>query len=339
MENAEHCDMKVGINGFGRIGKAIYRILTAQGIAVPLINDPFVQPDYAAYLLRYDSVSGREECAYEGSHLLYKHQRTLISQEKAPESIPWEEHGVDYVVEATGVFTDHAACARHRCKRVILTAPAKDIPMFVYGVNHTDLKDQTVFSAASCTTNCLAPLAKILDDSFGIEEALMTTVHAVTASQRTADAKGAKWRSARSAANIIPATTGAAVAAVKVLPALEGRLDGMSFRVPVLDGSVVDLTVRLRADTTLEEIVAAVRRSDSRVIGCTEDEWVSADVLGDPRSSIVDVKASMALGPRFYKLISWYDNEFGYSCRVVDLLRYVHGLGGATASVAGTGRN
>lgn len=317
--------MKVGINGFGRIGKTIYKILIQEGIDVPLVNDPFIDIKYMEYLLRYDSVAGRFDCRLEDDAIVANSMKTRLSREMDQGMIPWGEHGVDYVIEASGVFTTRGECEKHRCKRVLLTAPSDDIPMFVYGVNHEKIAAEKVISAASCTTNCLAPLAKLMNDEYGIEEGVMTTVHAVTATQKITDAKGGKWRSARSAMNIIPASTGAARAVGKVLPELEGRLGGMAFRVPVLNVSVVDLVVRLNRGTSLDEIRKLVERSGNPgVIGCTEESLVSSDFNGDSRSSILDVGASMQMSPNFFKLVSWYDNEYGYSCRVVDLIKHIH---------------
>lgn len=314
--------MKVGINGFGRIGKCIYKILIKKGIEVPLVNDPFITEEYLEYLIRYDTVGGRIECTREGSTVTVNGIKTELSKVMAQEEIPWEDHGVDYVVEATGLFTAMEECKKHRCKRIILTAASKDIPMFVYGVNHETLKDERVISGASCTTNCLAPLVKILHETFGIEEAFMSTVHAVTASQKVTDAKGSNWREARSANNIIPMTTGATTAITKIFPELDGKITGMCFRVPVQDVSVVDLTVRLKKKTSLADITKEIKKSKTPdVIGWTEDLVVSSDMINDSRSSIVDIKACIELNSRFFKLISWYDNEYGYSCRVVDLLR------------------
>lgn len=316
--------MKVGINGFGRIGKNIYRILIANGIEVPLVNDPFIDLEYMAYLLKYDTVTGREECKVEGEYLVYKGRKTKLSREKSPELIKWGESQVDYVVEATGVFKAKEDCSKHACKRVILTAPSRDIEMYVYGVNHEKISGEKVISSASCTTNCLAPLAKIINDAFGIEEGVMSTVHAVTATQRTTDSKGSNWRSSRSAMNIIPASTGAATAVGKVLPELKGKLMGMAFRVPVINGSVVDLTVKLSKPTSLQGIKEEIERAGNKeVIACIEEEVVSADIIGDSRSSLFDLKASIQVSPTFFKLVSWYDNEYAYSCRVVDILKYL----------------
>ncbi|KAI5169220.1 glyceraldehyde 3-phosphate dehydrogenase (phosphorylating) [Pancytospora epiphaga] len=316
--------MKVGINGFGRIGKSIYKILVENNIEVPLVNDPFINIKYMEYLLKYDTVNGKFKCHCENSSIIVNGIKTHLSNETLQEKIMWMEYGVDYVVEATGVFLTKEECEKHRCKRVVLTAPSKDIPMYVYGVNHVFIGEEKVISAASCTTNCLAPLVKLLHESYGIEEGLMTTVHAVTATQKITDGNGSKWRSSRSAMNIIPATTGAATAVCAVLPELEGKLNGMSFRVPVLNGSVVDLVVRLQSCATLADIRSMIEASGMKdVIGCTTDQVVSSDIIGDSRSSVVDINASMQLNPKFFKIVSWYDNEHGYSSRVVDLLKYI----------------
>ncbi|KAI4292481.1 glyceraldehyde 3-phosphate dehydrogenase (phosphorylating) [Pancytospora philotis] len=319
--------MKVGINGFGRIGKNVYKILVQNNIEVPLVNDPAMDLSYMEYLLKYDSVNGRFACALENDAVVCNGIRTRLSRKYDQADIDWAGHGVDYVVEASGVFTTAEECAKHNCKRVILTAPSKDMPMYVYGVNHTSIGSEKVISAASCTTNCLAPLAKLINDAYGIEEAMMSTVHSVTASQRVTDAKGAKWRSARSADNIIPASTGAADAVVKVLPELAGKLGAMAFRVPVLNVSVVDFVVKLKKATSLDAIKALIKEhSMDGVLGWTEDAVVSADLINDRRSSIVDMSASMELNSTFFKLISWYDNEYGYSCRVCDLLKYIDNI-------------
>ncbi|ADM11838.1 glyceraldehyde-3-phosphate dehydrogenase [Encephalitozoon intestinalis ATCC 50506] len=322
--------MKVGINGLGRIGKLVYRILREKGVEVPLVNDPLLKPEQAEYLLKYDSVFGRcKECKVEGGKILYKGKKTSLSAFDRPEKIPWTEYGVDAVVEASGVFTTLKDCEGHKdVKIVVITAPSKDAPMFVYGVNHQDYVSQRIISNASCTTNCLAPLAKIVDDNFGIVEGLMTTVHAVTATQKIVDGVGKCLRSGRSGlANIIPASTGAATSVGKVIPSLAGKLNGMAMRVPVANVSVVDLVCRTRKETTIEAIVDAIERfseSNEGIIGTTKDDVVSSDFIGDSRSSVFDINASISIGPNFFKLISWYDNEYGYSCRVYDLLKYAY---------------
>lgn len=320
--------MKVGINGFGRIGKNIYKILIKNGIEVPLINDPFIDLEYLAYLIKYDSVYGSmKDVKIEKDHIIVEGIVTYLSREKMPEEIPWAKYGTEIVIESSGVFLTEKECSRHNAKRIILTAPSSDIPMFVYGVNHTDIGNERVISAASCTTNCLAPLAKLLNDEYGIEEGLMTTVHSITSTQKTTDSKGGKVRSARSCMNIIPASTGAAKAVGKVLPELEGKLNGMAFRVPVPNVSVVDLVVKLKKPTDLSKIKKAIENSKEKMrgtLGVTEELIVSSDMIGETRSSVVDLSASMELSPHFFKIISWYDNEHGYSCRVVDLLLYMY---------------
>ena len=323
--------MAVGINGFGRIGKHVYKILIKNGMQVKAINDPFVDVDYLKYLIKYDTVFGTQDSVnVKGESIFMNGIETKLIHEKDPAKIDWNALGVDIVVEAVGVFTTLADCSKHRAKRVILTAPSKDIYMFVYGVNHQNIRaEERIISAASCTTNSLAPIAKLINDEYGIEEGLMTTVHSITATQNTTDGKGSKWRSARSVMNIILASTGAAVAVTKVIPELEGKINGMAFRVPVINCSVVDLTVKLKKPSSLEEIKNLIQNSKDHmrgVLGVTEDEIVSSDMIGESRSSIFDYKASMQLNPNFFKLICWYDNEYGYSCRVVYLIIYIQNL-------------
>lgn len=321
--------MKVGINGFGRIGKLVYRILRERGVDVPLVNDPFVDLEYMEYLLRYDSVFGRNSrFSVSGGKIADEGGSTALTNFSSPEEIPWREHGVDAVIEASGVFTTVAQCEGHSADIVVITAPSKDVPMFVYGVNHREYSSQRVISNASCTTNCLAPLAKAVNDRFGIVEGLMTTVHAVTATQKIVDGVGRCRRSARAGLqNIIPASTGAAGAVGKVIPSLANRLNGMAMRVPVSDVSVVDLVCRTEKPATIEEIARAVEEyaaCNEGVIGVTRDAVVSSDFVGDSRSSVFDVGASIAMGQNFFKLVSWYDNEYGYSCRVCDLLKHAY---------------
>jgi len=329
--------VKIGINGFGRIGRLVFRIaLEHPEVEVTAINDPFIDGDYLVYLTKYDSTHGRFQGTVE-----YVKEKGLIVNGKAirvfacknPEEIKWGESGADYVVESTGVFTTVDKANAHLkagAKRVIITAPSADAPMFVMGVNHTTFKpDQKVISNASCTTNCLAPLAKVIHENFGIVEGLMTTCHATTATQKTVDGPSGKdWRSGRGAGqNIIPASTGAAKAVGKVIPSLNGKLTGMALRVPTPDVSVVDLTVKLAKPTTYEKIKEVLKAASEKelvgILGYTEDEVVSNDFLGDRHSSIFDANAGIMLNDTFVKLISWYDNEFGYSCRVVDLILYV----------------
>lgn len=326
---------KIGINGFGRIGRLVLRAAIHKGAEVVAINDPFLSVDYMVYLFKYDSTHGqyKGEIREEGGYLVVDGKKIQVFQERDPKAIPWGKAGVDVVVESTGVFTTIEGASKHLeggAKRVVITAPSADAPMYVMGVNHDtyDPKNK-IISNASCTTNCLAPLAKVIDDSFGIEEGLMTTVHAITATQKTVDGPSGKlWRDGRGAAqNIIPASTGAAKAVGKVIPALNGKLTGMAFRVPVHDVSVVDLTVRLAKPTSYDEIKQKVKEASEGslkgILGYTEDEVVSSDFIGDTRSSIFDAKAGIQLSPTFVKLISWYDNEFGYSLRVVDLIKYI----------------
>lgn len=327
--------VKVGINGFGRIGRLVARvILSRDDCELVAVNDPFITTDYMTYMFKYDSVHGQ----WKHHDIKVKDEKTLLFGEKPvkvfgirnPEEIPWAEAGAEFVVESTGVFTDKDKAAAHLkggAKRVVISAPSKDAPMFVVGVNEQEYKsNMDVVSNASCTTNCLAPLAKVINDRFGIVEGLMTTVHSITATQKTVDGPSAKdWRGGRAASfNIIPSSTGAAKAVGKVLPALNGKLTGMSLRVPTVDVSVVDLTVRLEKKTTYEDIKAAIKEESEGklkgILGYTEEDLVSTDFVGDSRSSIFDAKAGIALNDNFVKLVSWYDNEMGYSTRVVDLI-------------------
>lgn len=326
----------IGINGFGRIGRLVLRIaLQRSDIKVVAVNDPFIAPEYAAYMFKYDSTHGRfkGEVTSKDGALVIDGQSIKVFGEKDPASIPWGKAGVDYVIESTGVFTTTEGAQKHidgGAKKVIITAPSSDAPMFVVGVNEQKYTpDLKIVSNASCTTNCLAPLAKVINDKFGIEEGLMTTVHSITATQKTVDGPSHKdWRGGRTASgNIIPSSTGAAKAVGKVIPELNGKLTGMSLRVPTVDVSVVDLTVRLKKSATYEEISEAIKAASNGelkgILGYTEDAVVSTDFLGSDYSSIFDQKAGILLSPTFVKLISWYDNEFGYSTRVVDLLEHV----------------
>jgi len=326
---------KMGINGFGRIGRLVFRAAMANPeVEVVAVNDPFMDLEYMVYMLKYDSVHkmypGTVEKG-EGS-LIVDGKTVQIFTEKDPASIPWGKAGADYVCESTGVFCDKPKAGLHLgggCKKVIISAPPKDdVPMFVCGVNHTEYKsDIQVVSNASCTTNCLAPLAKVVNDKFGIAEGLMTTVHAMTATQLTVDgpSRGGKdWRGGRCASqNIIPSATGAAKAVGKVIPSLNGKLTGMAFRVPTPDVSVVDLTCKLEKEASYDEIVAAIKEASETsmkgVLSWTADEVVSTDFIGNKFSSIFDIKAGIALNKSFVKLVSWYDNEWGYSNRLVDL--------------------
>jgi glyceraldehyde 3-phosphate dehydrogenase len=325
--------MKIGINGFGRIGRLAFRAaIERDGVEVVGIND-LVEPDYMAYMLKYDSTHGRfnGEVAIEGGHLVVNGKKIRVTAERDPANLKWDEIGAEYVVESTGLFLTQDTANKHitaGAKRVIMSAPAKDdTPTFVMGVNHHIYSaDMTVVSNASCTTNCLAPIAKVLNDNFGILEGLMTTVHAVTATQKTVDSPSAKdWRGGRGAyQNIIPSSTGAAKAVGLVIPELKGKLTGMSFRVPTADVSVVDLTCRLVKGASYETIKAAMKAASENemkgILGYTEDEVVSTDFLGDARTSIFDAKAGISLNDNFVKVVSWYDNEWGYSNKVVDLI-------------------
>lgn len=328
--------VKAGINGFGRIGRLVLRnALANPEVQVVAVNDPFINTDYAAYMFKYDSTHGRYngDVTSNDDGLVINGKTIKVFNEKDPASIPWGSVGADYVVESTGVFTDQAKAEAHLkggAKKVVISAPSKDAPMFVVGVNEekytTDLK---VVSNASCTTNCLAPLAKVIHDNFGIAEGLMTTCHSITATQKTVDGPSQKdWRGGRTASgNIIPSSTGAAKAVGKVIPDLNGKLTGLSLRVPTTDVSVVDLTVRLEKGASYDDIKNVVKKESQGklkgVLDYTEDDVVSSDFLGDTHSSIFDAKAGILLNDHFVKLISWYDNEYGYSARVVDLLVYM----------------
>lgn len=327
--------IKVGINGFGRIGRFVFRAaLEHKDIEVVGIND-LLDPEYMAYMLKYDSTHGRfkHEVVAEGNQLVVDGKAIRVTSERDPANLAWGDIGVDVVVESTGLFlTDETARAHIQAgaKKVVLSAPSKDAtPMFVMGVNHNEYAGQEIVSNASCTTNCLAPLAKVINDNFGIVDGLMTTVHAVTATQKTVDGPSHKdWRGGRGAyQNIIPSSTGAAKAVGKVIPALNGKLTGMAFRVPTADVSVVDLTVNLEKGAKYEDICAAVRAASENelkgILGYTEDEVVSQDFIGDTRTSIFDAKAGIALTDNFVKLVTWYDNEIGYSNKVLELVKHI----------------
>jgi len=313
----------------------VLRASLERGANVVAVNDPFLDLDYMVYLFKYDSTHGtfKGDVKAEGGNLVVNGKKIQVFAERDPKAIPWGKAGADVVVESTGVFTTIEKAGQHLeggAKRVIISAPSADAPMFVMGVNEQTFDpSMKVISNASCTTNCLAPLAKVIHDNFEIVEGLMTTIHAITATQKTVDGPSGKlWRDGRGAAqNIIPAATGAAKAVGKVIPSLNGKLTGMAFRVPVHDGSVVDLTCRLGKPATYDEIKAKVKEASEGplkgILGYTEDEVVSADFVGDNRSSIFDAKAGIQLSPQFVKLVSWYDNEYGYSCRVVDLIKYI----------------
>jgi len=325
--------VKVGINGFGRIGRIVLRnALLHEDVEVVAVNDPFIDLQYMVYMFKFDSTHGRFKGSVDvkDGKLVIQGKSITVFGEKDPAQIPWSSTGAEYIVESTGVFTTVEKASAHLkggAKKVIISAPSADAPMFVCGVN-LDAYDSKypVISNASCTTNCLAPLAKVINDKFGIVEGLMTTVHSTTATQKTVDGPSNKdWRGGRSVnGNIIPASTGAAKAVGKVIPSLNGKLTGMAFRVPTNDVSVVDLVVRIEKPATYDEIKAALKEASEGnykgIIGYTEDSVVSTDFIGESTSSVFDAKAGIALNPNFVKLVSWYDNEWGYSARVVDLL-------------------
>ena len=330
---------KVGINGFGRIGRLVFRAaMENQKVDVVAINDPFIDLDYMVYMLRYDTVHGRFNGTIEvkGDKLVVNGKEISVFACMNPEEIPWGACGVDFVAEATGVFTTTDKASAHikaGAKKVVITAPSADAPMFVMGVNNkTYDSSMTVISNASCTTNCLAPLAKVINDKFGLVEGLMTTVHATTATQKTVDGPSKKdWRGGRGAAfNIIPSSTGAAKAVGKVIPELNGKLTGMAFRVPTADVSVVDLTCKLAKSASYDEIVAAIKEAADGelkgILAYTNDDVVSSDFIHDSHTSIFNIKAGIALTDNFVKLVSWYDNEWGYSNKVVDLIAYAYSV-------------
>ena len=332
--------IKVGINGFGRIGRLVFRAAVAQPEKFEIvgINDPFINLDYMVYMVKYDSIHGKfDGCIKaENGKLVVNGKEISVFAEKDPAQIPWGTVGADYVVESTGVFCTTEKASAHiaaGAKKVVISAPAMDseTPTFVCGVNLDKYtSDMTIVSNASCTTNCLAPLAKVIHDKFGIVEGLMTTVHSTTATQKTVDGPSSKdWRGGRAASgNIIPSSTGAAKACALVIPELKGKLTGMAFRVPTLDVSVVDLTCRLEKSTTYEEICAAVKEASENdlkgILGYTEDMVVSSDFIGDARTSIFDAKAGIMLNENFVKLVSWYDNEWGYSNKVLNLIAHMN---------------
>ncbi|MBN2852274.1 MAG: type I glyceraldehyde-3-phosphate dehydrogenase [Clostridia bacterium] len=331
--------VKVGINGFGRIGRLVFRAaMNNPQVDILGINDPFIDLDYMEYMLKYDTIHGQFKGSIEikDGKLVVNGKAIAIYGVMDPAEIPWSDCGAEYIVESTGVFTDTAKASAHfkgGAKKVVISAPSKDAPMFVMGVNEkTYSKDMTVVSNASCTTNCLAPLAKVVNDNFGIVEGLMTTVHSTTATQKTVDGPSKKdWRGGRAASgNIIPSSTGAAKAVGKVIPELNGKLTGMAFRVPTLDVSVVDLTCRLEKAASYDEIKAVMKKASENelkgILGYTEDSVVSSDFIGDARTSIFDAGAGISLNDNFVKLVSWYDNEWGYSNKVVDLLAYIAGV-------------
>jgi glyceraldehyde 3-phosphate dehydrogenase len=329
--------IKVGINGFGRIGRMVFRAAVqnfSKDIEIVAIND-LLEPDYLAYMLQYDSVHGRfkGDISVEGGTLIVNGKKSRLTAERDPAALKWGEVGADVVVESTGLFLTLDTCQKHidaGAKKVIQSAPSKDdTPMFVYGVNHTQYAGETIISNASCTTNCLAPVAKVLNDSFGIKRGLMTTVHAATATQKTVDGPSNKdWRGGRGIMeNIIPSSTGAAKAVGRVIPELNKKLTGMAFRVPTSDVSVVDLTVELAKDTTYEQICAAMKAAANGpmkgVLGYTEDKVVATDFRGEPCTSVFDAEAGIMLDGTFVKVVAWYDNEWGYSNKVLEMVRVV----------------
>ncbi|MGC9386743.1 MAG: type I glyceraldehyde-3-phosphate dehydrogenase [Hydrogenovibrio sp.] len=328
--------IKVGINGFGRIGRMAFRAAAKdfKNIEVVAIND-LLDPEYLAYMLKYDSVHGRFDGDVEvkDGNLIVNGKTIRITAERNPADLKWNEVGADLVIECTGFFLTEESCQAHidaGAKKVVQSAPSKDhTPMFVYGVNHEEYAGQAIVSAASCTTNGLAPVAKVLNDNFGIKRGLMTTVHAATATQKTVDGPSMKdWRGGRGILeNIIPSSTGAAKAVGKVLPALNGKLTGMAFRVPTSDVSVVDLTVELDKEASYDDICAAMKKASEGdmkgVLGYTEEANVSTDFRGDSRPSIFDAKAGIALDPTFVKIVAWYDNEYGYTCNMMRVVEYV----------------
>ncbi|NMA47881.1 MAG: type I glyceraldehyde-3-phosphate dehydrogenase [Lentisphaerae bacterium] len=329
--------IKIGINGFGRIGRMVFRSAVqnfANDVEVVGIND-LLEPEYLAYMLKYDSVHGRfqGDVKVEGDKMIVNGKSIRLTSEMDPQNLKWNEVGAEIIVESTGFFLDDATARKHimaGAKKVIMSAPSKDsTPMFVYGVNHKSYAGQDIISNASCTTNCLAPLAKVVHDNFGIKRGLMTTVHATTATQKTVDGPSKKdWRGGRGILeNIIPSSTGAAKAVGKVLPALNGKLTGMSMRVPTSDVSVVDLTVELEKGASYDEICAAMKAAAEGelkgVLGYTEDSVVSTDFRGEARTCVFDAKAGIALDPTFVKLVAWYDNEWGYSNKVVEMAKVI----------------
>ena len=330
--------VKLGINGFGRIGRLVFReTYNRDNVEVVAIND-LLSVDHLAYLLKYDSVHGRFAGKVEviDGKLFVNDKQIRVPAEKDPATLKWNEVGVDVVAECTGIFTTLETAQSHingGAKKVVISAPSADAPMFVMGVNHESAKaSDTIVSNASCTTNCLAPLAKVINDHFGIVEALMTTIHATTATQLTVDGPSRKdFRGGRAALlNIIPASTGAAKAVGKVIPELNGKLTGMSMRVPTADVSVVDLTVKVAKETTYDEIMKVLKHTSETtmkgILGYTEDDVVSQDFISDPRTSIVDAKAGIGLNSTFFKIVSWYDNEYGYSSKLIDLSVHIANL-------------
>jgi len=321
--------------GFGRIGRLVLRAAVEKGAVVVAVNDPFIPLDYMVYMFKYDSTHGqfKGEVKEDGKFLYVNGQKITVFNERDPKDIKWADAGAEYIVESTGVFTTMEGAQKHMtggAKKVVISAPSADAPMFVMGVNQEKYDPSLkVVSNASCTTNCLAPLAKVINDNYGIIEGLMTTVHATTATQKTVDGPSGKdWRGGRGAAqNIIPSSTGAAKAVGKVIPELNGKLTGMAFRVPTADVSVVDLTVRIQKEASYEDICKCIKDASAGslkgILGYTDEDLVSTDFIGDQRSSIFDAKAGIQLSKTFVKLVSWYDNEMGYSNRVIDLITYM----------------
>ncbi|WP_299120346.1 type I glyceraldehyde-3-phosphate dehydrogenase [uncultured Tenacibaculum sp.] len=325
--------IKIGINGFGRIGRLAFRsAINRDNIEIVGIND-LLDVDYLAYLLKYDSVHGRFDGDVEvkDGNLVVNGKVIRVTADRNPENLKWNEVGAEYVIESTGFFTDKEKAELHikgGAKKVIISAPSKDAKMYVMGVNHTEMTaEETIISNASCTTNCLAPLVKVINDAYGMTEGLMTTVHAATSTQNTVDGPNKKWRRGRSVVNnIIPTSTGAAKAVTKVIPEMLGKLTGMAVRVPVADVSLVDLTFRTEKSTSLKDILATLKEASEGelkgILGYTEDEVVSQDFVSETRTSVIDADASLELNENFFKIISWYDNEFGYATKIVDLLEY-----------------
>ncbi|MDD4110461.1 MAG: type I glyceraldehyde-3-phosphate dehydrogenase [Clostridia bacterium] len=328
--------VKIGINGFGRIGRLVLRVASERDdVEVVAINDPFIDAEYAAYLFKYDTIHGTfsGEVSSKNGNLIVDGKEIPFYSELEPEKIKWSDTRPDVIAEASGKFTRKEEAEKHikaGARKIVITAAGKDCPMYVMGVNEKEYKPEyTVVCNSSCTTNCLAPLAKVINDNFGIAEGLMSTIHSTTATQLVTDGVSKKdWRGGRAASyNIIPSSTGAAKAVSQVIPSLKGKLTGMSFRVPTLDVSVVDLTCKLAKETTYEEIIKVLKKAENGelkgILGTTEDTLVSSDFIGDPRTCIVDIKAGIMLNPTFVKLVAWYDNEYGYSVKLVDMLKLV----------------
>ena len=328
--------VRIGINGFGRIGRLILRVCASRDdVEVVAINDPFIDLEYGKYMFIHDTIHGKftGECLIEDDKLKVNGNSIIFYGEKEPNLIPWKDHNVDVVIECTGKFTKYEDACKHLeagAKKVIVSAPGKNMPMFVMGVNHDQYKpEMKVISNVSCTTNCLAPLAKVINDNFGIEEGIMATVHSVTATQLTVDGPSKKdWRGGRAASyNIIPSSTGAAKAVGEVIPSLKGKLTGMSFRVPTLNVSTLELTAKLKKPTTYEEIVQVIKKASENemkgILGWTDQPLVSSDFIGDPRTSIFDINAGIMTSPTYVMLVAWYDNEWGYSNKTVDLACHI----------------